>query len=78
MCASTCSATTERAFVVDSNCLLPECVFCEPAETCQPPSCAVPDPRYPSGYIELNVEVTDAGATTTTTTRPEDDGHGRE
>jgi len=38
----------------------------------------VPDPRYPSGYIELNVEVTDAGATTTTTTRPEDDGHGRE
>jgi len=78
MCESTCSATTDRACVVDSNCRLPECDSCQPVETCQPPACAVPDPRYPSGNIELNVEVIDVGATTTTTTittttRPEDD-----
>jgi hypothetical protein len=77
MCESTCSVTNVRACVVDSNCRLPECDYCQPGETCQPPACAVPDPRYPSGDctapIELNVEVIDVGVTiTTTTTRPQD------
>src|SRR5262249_5293770 len=60
MCESACSLTTIRACVSDSNCRLPECDHCQPSETCQPQACAVPDPRFPSGFIEPNAAVSDA------------------
>jgi hypothetical protein len=55
-CVSACSATTGRRCLVDSDCGLPECVDCQPGETCRVQTCADIDLGLADGPLVLGEE----------------------